>query len=178
MWTTCLRQKGKAMRKIGSFACPKLLAVRPETVEHAMQCTARLIRALLGASSIADKKLAFGCSGPEILGVDMKLLQIGFQCRPSQQKVVAWCNQIQEALTAGFLAPGAASKLAGRLSWGAGALFRRLGRAMLRPENAERWQDLSRAGCSTAMVAAGSQIRAGRAQGMESPSSAAIALVL
>ena len=63
----------------------------------------------------------------------MKLSQIGFQCRPSQQKVVAWCNQIQEALTAGYLAPGAASKLAGRLSWGAGALFRRLGRAMLRP---------------------------------------------
>ena len=98
-----------------------------------MQCTARLIRALLGAGSIADKKLAFGCSGLEILGVDMELSQIGFQCRPSQQKVVAWCNQIQEALTAGFLAPGAASKLAGRLSWGAGALFRRLGRAMLRP---------------------------------------------
>ena len=53
--------------------------------------------------------------------------------QPSQQKVVAWCAQIQEALDNQHLAPGTASKLAGRLSWGAGALFRRLGRAMLRP---------------------------------------------
>ena len=57
------------------------LVLRPETVEHAMQCVARLIRALLGESSIADKKLAFGKCGLEVLGVDMKLSAIGFQCR-------------------------------------------------------------------------------------------------
>ena len=106
--------------------------LRPETVEHAMQCVARLIRALLGESSIADKKLAFGKCGLEVLGVDMKLSAIGFQCRPSQRKVTVWRKAIEEALEAKRLAPGAASKLAGRLSWGAGALFRRLGRAMLR----------------------------------------------
>eukprot|EP00973_Karenia_brevis_P051202 7111778-Karenia_brevis.AAC.1 len=40
---------------------------------------------------------------------------------------------IQEALSKGFLLPGAASKLAGRLSWASGHMFNRLGRATLRP---------------------------------------------
>lgn len=37
------------------------------------------------------------------------------------------------ALSEGRLSPGKASKLAGKLSWGACALFHRVGRAMLRP---------------------------------------------
>ena len=61
------------------------LALRPETVEHAMQCVARLIRALLGESSIAGKKLAFGKCGLEVLRVDMRLSAIGFQRRPSKR---------------------------------------------------------------------------------------------
>ena len=42
---------------------------RKETVEHAMQCFARLVRLLLGETAIAEKKLEFGLHGLEILGV-------------------------------------------------------------------------------------------------------------
>lgn len=57
----------------------------------------------------------------------------GYKCKPTQRKVVKWVSAIEAALADNRLAPGAASKLAGRLSWGSSHLFRRLGRAMLRP---------------------------------------------
>ena len=44
-----------------------------------------------------------------------------------------WMKTILEALDKGKMGRGAASKLAGKLQWGVSALFRRLGRAQLRP---------------------------------------------
>lgn len=44
-----------------------------------------------------------------------------------------WLKIINEALKAGRMSRGIASKLAGKLQWGVSALFRRLGRAQLRP---------------------------------------------
>ena len=79
---------------LSRFAWLRACIFRPDTVEHAMQCVARLTRAILGKTSIADKKLASGRCGLEILGVDMKLSAVGFQCRPSQRKVEAWCSHI------------------------------------------------------------------------------------
>jgi len=48
-------------------------------------------------------------------------------------QVARWTKEIERALDAGRLAPGAASKLAGKLSWAVSYTFRRFGRAMLRP---------------------------------------------
>ena len=41
-------------------ACIRLC--RPETMEHGLQCLARLIRVLLGQTAVADNKLACGRS--------------------------------------------------------------------------------------------------------------------
>ena len=57
----------------------------------------------------------------------------GFRARPSADKRAKWLERVRAALAAGELTAGAASKLAGALSWGASHQFRRLGRAMLRP---------------------------------------------
>ena len=58
----------------------------------------------------------------------------GFQARPSKDKIVKWLLRINDALAKGTMTAGWMSKLAGGLSWGACALFKRMGRAALRLE--------------------------------------------
>ena len=99
---------------------------------HALECLARLIRLLLGRSAVAANKLECGASLC-ILGVDIMLSFRGFHCKPAAAKVGQWICIIEEALGKERLPPGLASKLAGKLSWGVSKLFKRLGRAMLRP---------------------------------------------
>ena len=53
-------------------------ADRRELVEHAMQCFARLVRLLLGCTSIADRKLEFGSS----------LLVLGMCVVPAQSGIL------------------------------------------------------------------------------------------
>ena len=101
-------------------------------MRHGLACFARLVRLLLGHSSIAEAKLDYGrdlC----ILGIDVSTSLRGYQCQPSPDKVRKWLTAIDNALTSMKLPQGEASKLAGKLSWGCSALFRRFGRAMLRP---------------------------------------------
>ena len=106
---------------------------RVETMHSALQCFARLVRALLGQSAIAEAKLECGPSLC-ILGVDIAMSWRGFQCRPAASKIPQWIASIDDAIASdGRLLPGQASKLAGKLSWGGAQLFHRLGRAMLRP---------------------------------------------
>ena len=106
---------------------------RLESMHHAMTCFARLVRALLGAGSIADNKLECG-RGLCILGVDISMSRRGFQCRPAAGKIPKWVAIIDAAVApGGCLMPGIAGKLAGKLSWGCSLIFRRMGRAMLRP---------------------------------------------
>ena len=100
------------------------LRVRPETLEHALNCTARLIRVLLGPTAVADKKLEFSKRRLDILGVTIKLSRRGFSCRPTKRKVAKWCDSLQRALDEDRLRPGDASKLAGKLSWGCATMFR------------------------------------------------------
>ena len=106
------------------FATICALRVRPETLEHALNCTARLIRVLLGPTAVADKKLEFGKKRLDILGVTIKLSRRGFSCRPTKRKVAKWCDSLQKALDEDRLRPGDASKLAGKLSWGCATMFR------------------------------------------------------
>ena len=57
----------------------------------------------------------------------------GFTARPAHEKVAKWLLKIESALAHRALQVGAMSKLAGALCWGASALFKRMGRASLRP---------------------------------------------
>lgn len=101
-------------------------------MKHALGCLVRLLRLLLGPSAVADDKQACG-THLDILGVDFQMSQRGFTCRLPEDKVRKWAGGMKLAVQRERLAPGAASKLAGRLSWGGSRLFRRLGRAMLGP---------------------------------------------
>ena len=68
-----------------------------------------------------------------MIQVDIILSEKGYKCVPSKVKVKKWQSAINAAQAEQRLLPGCASKLAGKLSWGTSKLFRRLGRAMLRP---------------------------------------------
>ena len=105
---------------------------RPELVEHSLSCLVRLIRLLLGPTSVADSKVECG-SRLIILGVDIKAGKEKYTCMPSAEKVKKWIKSIEAALANNCLPPGDAGKLAGRLSWSCQHMFHRMGRAMLRP---------------------------------------------
>ena len=110
-----------------TFAC-----VRKECAEHAMKCVRRLVEALLGHGAVADKKAEWGIS-LQILGVDVAPEVSGYKCKLSKKKAEKCAQMIEAALSTKVLQPGCAMKLAGRLSWATQFLFKRLGRAMLRP---------------------------------------------
>ena len=97
-----------------------------------MHCFARFVRVLLGPDAIERKKMDMGLS-LTVLGAQLELSTAGYTCRPAPSTVAKCLQSIAEALQEGVLLPGEAQKLAGRLSWSAQHLFRRLGRAMLRP---------------------------------------------
>ena len=105
---------------------------RAAIVSHAKHCFARLVRALLGLSAIANSKLEHG-SRWVIRGILFAFSAEGIHCQPSEDKILKWSGAIRGALAAGRLEPGAASKLAGALSWACTFLFRRCGRAFIRP---------------------------------------------
>ena len=80
-------------------------ADRGDLVEHAMQCFARLIRALLGWSSIADRKLEFG-SSLLVLGMCVVPAQSGILFRLSTDKAQKYRAVIDKALSTGYLSSG------------------------------------------------------------------------
>ena len=90
------------------------------------------MRALLGPDALATDKSE---AGPNlcILGIDFSMSWRGLACRPAKRKVIKWVACINAVLKKRKLTPGEASKLAGRLSWCCSNMFRRIGRAMLRP---------------------------------------------
>ena len=112
-------------------------AERPACVEHCRDCVVRLIRALMGPSSVSAKKF---CSGLplEVLGVTIDADSFGAVFWPSEAKVTKWLHRISHALQSKDISSGASNKLAGALSWSAQHVFQRLGRALLRPLYAKR----------------------------------------
>ena len=116
------------LRYVDDFAAPE----RPETLQHAESCVARLVRLVLGKSAIEDRKLAHGMS-LVWLGVQISISDKGFRLRPAVEKAKKCADVITRAIELGFLSAGCAEKLAGRLSWASQLLFHRLGRAMLKP---------------------------------------------
>ncbi len=106
----------------------------PQHLEVAVKCSLffRLVRACLGGTAISKGKLQ--CGMPlVVLGVQVSLSATGATFVPSEDKVRQWSHVIVEALRARRLCGGEASKLSGRLQWGGQRIFRKLGRAMLRP---------------------------------------------
>jgi len=92
----------------------------------------RLIRACLGETAIAERKLESG-NPLVVLGVEVLLAPEGLTFWPATGKVEKWLAKIDAALASGSLRPGEASKLSGALQWGTQFAFKRLGRAMNRP---------------------------------------------
>ena len=107
-------------------------AEKAEVAEHAMQCFARVVKALLGNSAIAEDKLECG-SSLEVLGVVIKMTPERFTLSPCEVKLKKSLDMMRTALADSELCKGDASKLAGRLQWSTQYLFHRLGRAMLAP---------------------------------------------
>ena len=119
-------------------------AERPQCVKHTNEIVVRLIRCVLGQSSVAMHKVAHGLPMQELLGATIDADVNGVSFCPNEEKVKNWCYQIRDILHQKHLPSGAAKKLAGKLSWSAQLVFCRLGRAMLRPlYNVKRGQSWS-----------------------------------
>ena len=113
-----------------------------ECAEHGMRCFARVVECLLGRGALAADKLE--CGMPlEILGIIVSVEGRGVSLWPSPHKMEKWLLQIREAIACGTLSAGDASKLVGRLSFGAQHIFRKLGRAMLRPLYCQQYSPLA-----------------------------------
>jgi len=113
-------------------------AERLESMEHAMQCVARLVRLLLGPDSMDEKKLQFGAK-LDILGINCMLAEAGLYLMPAEKKAEKCIETIRAALGSGVMHAGCAQKLAGRLSWAQTFMFHKVGRAMLRPIFDQKW---------------------------------------
>ena len=107
-------------------------AERKELMKHAMECFARLVRAVLGLTAISERKLEYGDS-LVILGmmVEPCLAGVTFRLCPTRSK--KWAKQLRDAIDSRYLDAGTARKLAGRLTWATQWLFNKVGRAMIRP---------------------------------------------
>ena len=92
----------------------------------------RLVRAVLGEVTIAADKLECG-SSLTVLGAKTTVRLTGVTSAPDQKKREKWIRRIEEALRVNRLTSGEASKLSGALQWATQRMFRRLGRALLRP---------------------------------------------
>ena len=92
----------------------------------------RLVDCILGPGACArDRRLS---GNPlVVLGVEVTLDHTGAKFMPSRDKLFKWSLQMQQYLESGILHAGPASKLAGGLVWGGQKMFRKLGRAMIRP---------------------------------------------
>ena len=107
-------------------------ADRPSCAAHAMSCFARVVRAIMGASAIQERKLK--CDSPlDVLGVTVSITRACITVFPSADKVEKWCGQLQRIEKTLTLHAGEAGKIAGRLGFAAQHAFSKLGRAMLRP---------------------------------------------
>ena len=72
-----------ALRYVDDF----FAAERSETMEHAMKCMQRLIRAILGDDAVSDDPSKVACGkGLCILGVDITARSDGILARPTPQK--------------------------------------------------------------------------------------------
>lgn len=131
-------------------ACPQVLKIpmlryvddflgldRFECVDHGLDCFARVVRCILGVSALSFHKMGVNIT-MEFLGICVSPSLNGISFWPSRVKVLRWSEDIKEALRSNTLSAGDASKLAGRLAFANQVIFKRIGRAMLRPIYAQQ----------------------------------------
>ena len=117
-------------------------AERQACIEHCRDCVVRLVKALLGPSSVAPHKVMSGLP-LEVLGVVVEADEAGAAFWPSENKIIKWSAEIELALCRKSLAAcGGGKKIAGKLNWSAQNIFCRLGRALVRPLYKSRWNKL------------------------------------
>lgn len=113
------------------FARPVDLSLCKCGAQSQIVC-ARLVRACLGPTAISVRKL---CAGNPIvvLGVSVELDEQGGSFWPDEAKVKKLTANIDRALISKTLVSGEASKMSGQLQWASQSVFKRMGRALLRP---------------------------------------------
>ena len=106
-------------------------------IDQTLEYLARIFKAVMGEGSLSPKKLLTG-NPLTILGFDVHL-GCGFAMfKLNELKRVAWLEKIKTFRLCGQMLPSEAAVMAGRLSFASEFLFRRLGRAMLRPIFAQK----------------------------------------
>jgi hypothetical protein len=104
------------------------------TPEETAAFTEWFIQDLLGWELDSEKRES-NAKTVRALGVDVEILESEHQLRFSigEDRAQAWSEQIRDILQCQRLSPAQASKLAGKLSWGATAVFGRGARVYLAP---------------------------------------------
>ena len=125
--------------------------VEPEgTVEHAKECFARVVKALLGQDAIEESKLQ--CGNPlTILGIDAVVKANEVIMWPTETKLTQWKRELQVCIDTERMSSGAASKLAGKLSFATQSCFKKFGRALIKPFYAQQYAPNSKSRCSQAL---------------------------
>ena len=120
------------------------------TVAHAKECFARLVQALLGPDAIEQSKLESG-NPLTILGVHVRICDKNITLWPTEAKIAQWTRELKRCLDSGSMSSGAASKLAGKLSWATQNCFKRFGRAMIKPFYAQQYAPTKNGKCGPAL---------------------------
>ena len=129
-----------ALRYVDDF-----FSAEPEqTAAHAMDCFARLVRAILGQTAIAAKKLEVG-KELVVLGIKVAPVSQGIKMSLEKSKSESWVEELQPYKYIGMPA-GVAAQFAGRFNFASGPTFRRMGRAMVRPFYAQQYKPFRHAG--------------------------------
>ena len=105
---------------------------RTDTVENAKECFRTLVDTLFGDGSISVNKLLSG-NPLVILGLQVAITPQSMTVSVDRNKADKWIVDLREALESGKLHPSMAGKLAGRLCFATCGIFRKVGRAMIRP---------------------------------------------
>jgi hypothetical protein len=122
---------------LGKYVDDYFAVEAQECIEEALSSVAVLFRAILGDTALAAKKILSGNPLP-LLGFDICIVGYRACFGVQEAKRVKWLAQIKNCRQKGVLTAAVAAKLAGRFSFVAEFMFRRLGRAMIKPVFAQQ----------------------------------------
>ena len=103
-----------------------------ESIEHAKNCAARILRAVLGADAVAVEKLQHG-NPLTALGLSITFSPGYAKIVVSRDKATKWACHLDKCLNKGRMSSGEVSKFSGRFNFATQNAFVRFGRALIRP---------------------------------------------
>ena len=122
---------------VGKYVDDFFAVESAEIIEQTLECMARVFTAIMGRGSLSPKKLL--CGNPlTILGFDVHLGHGFAMFQLNEEKRLSWLEKVMGFRESKSMLPCEAAVMAGRLSFASEFLFRRLGRAMLRPIFAQK----------------------------------------